>query len=285
MITLPTLFLIALFFLTIGHLVTLKVCSVTLNHKTAPIFLSSWTLIGMLVMWPTHGYLFHQGLQKLSVAPHLFLLIVLKGIALYFLFVISQGLMQVSLSSRHYVTPLSVGLIAIINSFLGETLTPGQWMAALGLCLLSAVFFFKGHLADIGKSGRIAYGQLVALAVVLAAFDHVLTRDANWFTLLFISNITLLITSLVLHGKDRNLLHAAAFSKSAILAGIFYAATELTKFYQQVTINPVSVVITVQAMTKPLILVLSALIWKERTVKEQLLWGILAFIVILPLFF
>ena len=239
----------------------------------------------MLVMWPTHGYLFHQGLQKLSVAPHLFLLIVLKGIALYFLFVISQGLMQVSLSSRHYVTPLSVGLIAIINSFLGETLTPGQWMAALGLCLLSAVFFFKGHLADIGKSGRIAYGQLVALAVVLAAFDHVLTRDANWFTLLFISNITLLITSLVLHGKDRNLLHAAAFSKSAILAGIFYAATELTKFYQQVTINPVSVVITVQAMTKPLILVLSALIWKERTVKEQLLWGILAFIVILPLFF
>jgi hypothetical protein len=32
------------------------------------------------------------------------------------------------------------------------------------------------------------------------------------------------------------------------------------------------------------ILILSALVWKERTVKEQLLWGVLALLVTLPLF-
>jgi len=37
-------------------------------------------------------------------------------------------------------------------------------------------------------------------------------------------------------------------------------------------------------MTKPVILLLSAMIWKERTVKEQLAWGVLAFLVTLPLF-
>jgi drug/metabolite transporter (DMT)-like permease len=77
---------------------------------------------------------------------------------------------------------------------------------------------------------------------------------------------------------------SAVLSWTAALAGISYAATELVKFYQQVTINPVSVVVTVQAMTKPVILVLSALIWKERTVKEQLAWGLAAFVITLPLF-
>jgi len=43
-------------------------------------------------------------------------------------------------------------------------------------------------------------------------------------------------------------------------------------------------VIITQALTKPVILVLSAVIWKERTVKEQLAWGAAAFIITLPLF-
>ncbi len=41
-------------------------------------------------------------------------------------FATTQDLMKVSLSSRHYVTPMSAGLIAIFNSFLGENLKPQE---------------------------------------------------------------------------------------------------------------------------------------------------------------
>lgn len=278
------LLLCLLFLLTIGHLLTLKVCSVTLDHKTAPLFISGWTLLGLLCVSPVYGHLLEDGLAKYTEAPHLLFLSTLKGALLYLLFITSQELMKVSLSSRHYVTPLAVGLVAVSNSFLGEELAPNQWLAILGLFTLSAGFFFKGHLSDLSREGKIAYAKLVGLSVLLSSFDHVLTRDTNWFTLLLVSNVTLLVISLARNAGNLDVIRAAIFHKAAILAGFFYAATELVKFYQQVAINPVSVVVTVQAMTKPVILVLSALIWKERTVREQLLWGTLAFIAILPLF-
>jgi drug/metabolite transporter (DMT)-like permease len=167
---------------------------------------------------------------------------------------------------------------------LGEQLQLGQWTAALGLCGLSAMFFFKGHAADLSRKGRLAYVKLVALSVLLSSLDHVLTKNTNWFSLLLVSNITLLAVSLALNHTRIPVLKQALFNKYAALAGLFYMMTELVKFYQQVTINPVTVVVTAQAATKPVILVLSALLWKERTVKEQLVWGILAFIVTLPLF-
>lgn len=273
-----------LFLLTIGHLVTLKVCSVRLDHRTAPVFISIWTLFGLLCVSPFFGHLWPEGWQKFTASPVLLALALFKGALLYLLFVVSQELMQMSLSSRHYVTPLAVGLIAISNAFLGENLTAGQWTAALGLCALSAAFFLKGHLSDLSLRGRLAYVKLVGISVVLSSLDHVLTRDVNWFALLLVSNAVLLSVSLALNIKNIALLKTALLHKSAALAGLFYMATELVKFYQQVSINPVTAVVTVQAMTKPVILILAALIWKERTVREQLVWGTLAFLVTLPLF-
>lgn len=282
---LAPLFLLLLFFLTIGHLVTLKLCSVRLDHRTAPVFIGFWTLLGVAAVSPFFGHLWAEGWQKLAAAPVLLGLCVLKGVLLYYLFVISQELMKESLSSRHYVTPMAVGLMALVNGALGESLKAGQWIAALGLCGLSAAFFFRGHAADLSRRGRMIFVALVALAVFLAALDHVLTKNANWYALLLFSNLTLLAVALGLNFRQAPVLKAAFLHRSAALAGFFYMATELVKFYQQVTINPVTAVATVQAATKPVILVLSALIWQERTVREQMAWGGLAFAAALPLFF
>lgn len=277
--------LILLFLLTIGHLLTLKICSVKMDHRTAPIFISVWTLLGVALASPFFGYLWAEGWAKFMAAPYLLPLCMLKGGMLYLLFVISQELMQESLSSRHYVTPLAVGLMAVVNATLGEALLPGQWIAALGLCGLSAAFFFRGHLSDLSRRGKLSYLKLVVLSVFLSSLDHVLTKNSNWYSLLLVSNVTLLSVSLAVNHARIAVLKDALFHKYAALAGAFYMMTELVKFYQLVTINPVTVVMTVQAATKPVILILSALVWKERTVREQLIWGVLAFIVTLPLFF
>ena len=277
--------LIVLFFATIAHLLSLKVCSVTLDHRTAPLFISGWTLLGLLGAAPFFGHLWTEGQEIFIAHPMLLILAMAKGMLLYLLFVISQQLMQVSLSSRHYVTPLTIGFMAVINSFLGENLTPQQWAGCLGLFALAVGFFFKGHLSELSRPSRLAYGKLVALGVTLGVMDHFLTGKTNWFSLLLVSNITLFVFSLALNYRNVPLLKAAFMHKSAAIAGMFYMAAELIKFYQQVSINPVSVVVTVQALTKPVILMLSALIWHERTVREQLIWGGLAFVATLPLFF
>jgi len=280
---LAPLLLAALFVLTILHLITLKICSVTLDHRTAPLFISGWTLAGLTIVSPFYGYLLQDGFAKMAANPLLPLLCVVKAGLLYFLFFISQRLMKESLSSRHYVTPMALGFIAVVNFFLGERLTAPEWAAATGLCLLATGFFFKGHLSELTKQGRADYLKLVVLSVAIAALDHTLTKDSNWYTLLLVSNAALFPFALLVNRKNLGVLKSALLHRPAILAGICYAATELVKFYQQVSINPVSVVVMTQAMTKPVILVLSALIWKERTVKEQLIWGVAAFaLVILP---
>lgn len=280
-----SLLLLVLFFLTIAHLVTLKICSVSLDHRTAPLFISGWTLLGLLTVSPVYGHLWDAGWAGLSGNVMWLGLTAIKAGLLYLMFVVSQQLMQVSLSSRHYVTPLSVGLIAILNSFLGEHLAWQQWFAALGLCALAGAFFFKGHMADMDRTARLAYAKLVGIAVIISGIDQAVLPNTNWFAMQAVCNGILLAISLGVNARQLPVLRAAFLSRPAALAGFFYAATELVKYYQMITINPVSVIAIVQALTKPVILVLSALIWRERTVKEQLVWGVLALIIALPLFF
>ena len=171
------LLLVVLFFLTIGHLITLKVCSVTLDHKTAPLFISGWTLFGLLCVSPFYGHLLQEGILKYKAEPYLLALSMLKGGLLYLLFVISQQLMKVSLSSRHYVTPLAVGFMSVVNHFLGEELKTNQMIAVGGLFTLSLGFFLKGHLSDLSREGKLAYAKLVTLSVLLSALDHSLRRQ------------------------------------------------------------------------------------------------------------
>lgn len=282
-ILIAKLFLWALFGLTIFHLITLKLCANTLDHRTAPLFISGWTLLGLGAAAPVFGHLLYPAWLAVVAAPWLVALIAGKGVLLYVLLVASQDLMKISLSSRHYVTPLAVGLMAISNSFFGENLTPQQWFSALGLCALAIGFLVFGHAADLGRQGKLIYARLVALVVVSAAIDQVVLSHVNWFGFLLGSNIVLLGLAVILHWRNLPLLKTAALHPLAILAGGVYAATELLKFYQQVSINPVTAVVMTQALTKPVILLLSAWIWRERTIKEQIIWGVLAFAVAYPM--
>lgn len=280
---LPHFLLLLLFALTIAHLVSLKVCSLALDHKTAPLFIAGWTLLGLLAVTPLYGGLFAEGWAKMTADPRLLFFAVLKGVALCYLFIVSQSLMQVSLSSRHYVTPLSIGLVTLGNALFGEALSFWQLFSSLGLCLLAAGFFLFGHMADLPARSRLDYARLTLTSAAIAVIDHVLTKDTNWFVLAVVSYSVLFVAGIAWNLRHFANFRQAALHRAAIVAGIFYASTEIVKDYQQVAINPVTVVITVQAMTKPVILVLSALLWKERTMKEQLAWGLMAFVITLPL--
>ena len=277
------IFLVVLFALTIVHLLTLKMCSAVLDHRTAPLFIGGWTLIGLLTSAPVFGHLLVESLPVLSANAWLLALIALKGVLLYLMFVAGQDLMKVSLSTRQYVTPLAIGLIAIVNAGLGERLSPEKWVAALGLCALAAAFLLLGHAAELTRGAKAVYARLVLLVVATAAIDQAVLGQTTWYPLLLGSNLVLVALALGLSARRPSVLRAAALHPMAIAAGAVYAVTELFKFYQMVDINEVTTVVITQSLTKPVILLLSAWIWKERTVREQLVWGVLAFAVSLPM--
>lgn len=276
-------YLVILFLLTIVHLLTLKMCSDVLDHRTAPLFIGGWTLIGLLVTAPVFGHLLLEALPDLSANAWLLALIALKGVLLYLMFVAGQDLAKVSLSTRQYVTPLSIGLIAIVNAGLGEQLSFEKWLAALGLCALAGAFLLLGHAAELTRQARLTYAKLVALVVATAAIDQAVLSETSWYPLLLGSNLVLIALALGLSVRHKAVLRAATFHPMAIAAGMIYAVTELFKFYQMVDINEVTTVVIAQSLTKPVILLLSAYIWKERTLKEQLVWGVLAFAVSMPM--
>ncbi len=249
-----------------------KVCSMRLNHQTGPIFIASWVLIGLVVTWPIFGDLFTKEVGKLFVQPYLLLLIAGKGMLLWVLFHDQLSLAEKSLSAQSYYAPTGLGAVAVCNSFLGEELSALQWTSALGLCFLGIVFSFHGHLQELGTREKRLYFKLIFVMILSAVLDQAILIQTNWFILLMLSSAILLVFCLF-KTRDREVWKNAIFNKLAILTGAVFAARELLKFYMMVSIYPMSVVLSAQVAAIPIVLILSSVIWKERTWQEQLLWG------------
>lgn len=147
-----------------------------------------------------------------------------------------------------------------------------EWVSVAGLCSLGFVFYFRGHLQEVPGETRKIYLLLVALTVIMLICDHYIIKQSNWFVYLFYSNAALLVFCL-LKRKGRAVWRSALMTWPAIAAGVTFAVFEIVKFYPMVTYIPVAVMTSVQFSVIPLVLISSALLWKERTWQEQLVWG------------
>lgn len=276
------LYIIFFFFISLLKPIIFKVCANNLDHRTAPIFISVFILFGILITLPWFGGLLIEGFEKIGAHYLILFLCMFKGILFWYGTYENQKLKKESLSSTYYVAPLSLAFIACINSFLGEVLEPKQWISIIGLCSVSCLFFFKGHLQDLDPSLKKTYFKLALIFTVLGVIDHYTVFHSNWYTLLFISNLTLLCVCL----SKRNSLEVwktALFNKMAVMGGATFLVFEFVKFYPMVSMIPVSVILLVQVATTPIVFVLSALIWGERSWQEQFVWGLcsVGFIVLL----
>lgn len=276
--------LLAIFGLTIIYKIQLKMCSNVMEPAVVPLFISLWVLIGIALTFPVFGSLWFEAWNVLRLHPFLLLLCILKGVVIYFSFFPSQRLMKSSMSTHLYVWPIALGLVAIINAFIGENLTPVQWVSVAGVCLLSAGFFFYGHARDLNAQDRRLYFSLTGFCILLAVLDQYVLRFVNWYAYLTIFYGVALVLSLINHRGHIGRIKRAVFNRMAIISGATFAFVELLKYYQFITYNSVTVTILVQNMATPVLLILSALVWKERTLKEQFIWGILALALSLPLF-
>jgi hypothetical protein len=275
-------FIVLIFLFTIGSSLILKVCATNLNHRTAPIFISVYLLFGIFLTLPWFHPLLLSGFSTLFANPIILLVCILKGFVLWYNFVESQKLKQHSLSSFHYVGPLGLSIAAFINSFLGENLTATEWIGIIGMCVVGVGFFLKGHLNTLNFEAKILYFKLVCISAVLIVIDHYTVSHTNWYVLIFIVSITMFCISLA-ETRGASIWKKALFSRIPALAGLSFVMYEFIKFYPMVTILPVSVISMVTIGAIPIILLASALIWKEGRWQEQIIWGLLSMLFIFVL--
>lgn len=270
--------------LLIFNKLAMKWASHVLDHKTTTIFIPTWVLIGLLASYPVFENEVQQAFVSLQSTPEVAIWVILKGTFFYYYLQIIQKLRQQSLSSAHYAGPIGISLSAVGAYFLGESLSFYQWVAMLLLGISGVVFMYKGHLNDIDPTGRQLFLKVVLLSAVLIMIDHSGVQASHWYVyLLFSSMATLFIALLKIRSK--HVWSKALFNKTAVITGIVFVLHELVKYYQMVTITPASVLNAAGLSAGPIIMVLSAIIWKERTVKEQFLWGLWAMLLLVPLVF
>jgi hypothetical protein len=276
-------FLTVFFLLAVFNPLFAKVTAHQLDPDAAPIYISVWTFLGLAITYPFFAELLVP-IELARSAPIVFLFAVLKGPLLWLAAVIHQKVRRESLSTSHYALPVGLALIVLGNAALGETLHGITFLSAIALSLLGVLFVSSGPGKVLSSRGRIKFIYLVLLLVLLGMIDRFVLAGSNWYLLLCVSNLTLLITAL-LFTKAKSTWVSSFTNRAGIACGLTFVLYELIKFYPMVTKIPVSVITSVEVSTIPVVLILSSIVWKEGTVRSQLVWGLTSLVLMVPIMY
>ena len=72
-------------------------------------------------------------------------------------------------------------------------------------------------------------------------------------------------------------------NKILVKAGVFYTVSEFLIIYASTNILPVSFVALFMRLATPIVMIISAIKYKEQTLKNQLVFGIISLMLALPL--
>jgi hypothetical protein len=277
------IFLTAFFLLAVFNPLFAKVTSHQLDPDAAPIYISVWTFLGLAITYPFFGELLVP-FELARSSPIVFLFAALKGPLLWLTAVIHQKVRKESLSTSHFALPVGLALIVLGNAALGETLHLITFLSAIALSLVGVLFVSSGPGKVLSSGGRVKFIYLVLMLVVLGMIDRFVLAGSNWYLFLCVSNFTLLVTALLLT-KAQSTWISSFTNRAGVACGLTFVLYELIKFYPMVTKIPVSVITSVEVSTIPVVLILSSVIWKEGTVRSQLIWGITSLVLMVPILY
>ena len=72
-------------------------------------------------------------------------------------------------------------------------------------------------------------------------------------------------------------------TRTIAIAGVFYTASEFLIIYSMINIMPVSFVSLFMRLAIPVIMIISAIRYKEQSIRNQLILGFVSFALALPL--
>lgn len=246
-------------------------------------FTSAWVMLMILISAPfMYQYLFDIK-DIICAHPIAVFFTFVKGIFIWYAYRYAQTINHDSTSSTVFFPFISLAIASLsINLFFHENLALVHLLSIISLGVLGLIFCFKGDAKRMNHQWMISFGIAIFFSAACPIIDHVAIKEIGRYTYFVISNIVMFIFALF-SGFSLHQLKLSFTSKEIALAGFIGALLEITIIGASVNILPVSFVAFFRRMAAPIVMVISAIRYKEQTVKNQLVFGCLALLFALPI--
>ncbi|MBN3833553.1 hypothetical protein [Burkholderia sp. Ac-20344] len=204
----------------------------------------------------------------------------IKGALLAALMGMQQRLIGRSLSATTYTFPIAVGLIAIVESWaFGTRLTPGSVAAVAILFAAGVGFAMFGHLASMKAEDKQRFTCMIVLVVGFAVCDKIGIPRTGWLPYLFWTGIGNVLTAWLIRRKLFGIR-----IPPLLFIGAIWAIPELFFNFSLQENLPVALGYLAIALRVPLLLGVSAILYGEGKLREQLAFGAVAVVGVALLF-
>lgn len=240
--------------------------------------------------------IFLKDVDMLLEQPVLLSVVLFKGGIVLAILLLKQILAhRRQLQAYAYSSLIGIASLAIVNSFFGEQLTTLQWFSAIGLTTLGVVFTFTGDLAKRGRVDQLIFVAVVLISTAPAMTDNIMKGNISWFTSFVLSNVVLLSITLLIslyQGKLKEYTGMAFTNQAAVIAGSCWLLFEMVVLYVMFEQLPVTVTEMGRNLYIPILMVLSAYVFNEKSKQEKreaarsaLTWGTLSYLIAMPMMF
>ena len=208
----------------------------------------------------------------------------LGGVAMFYFSKLMYDVRKESNSASMFISFIALGIAASVNTgLLGEGLTTMQLVSCIGIGLLGGTFFLYGAASELSAAGKKAFAFSLFWCVLVICTDRFVIARTNWYVNAIITETIYFLTALFALRKAK--LKLGTSFKQPILwyCGIIYVSMTLLTMYSSGEVLGVSITHVFLRLSTPIVMVLSAYTHGERTPREQLIFGALAFLLALPL--
>ena len=234
------------------------------------------------VTFPLLGHLLLANWRGILFSPFV-LISIYKGATLFYLIELQQIVNKESTSSSVFLSFIALALGALANNlFFGEGLGVLKVICILGFGILGAAFFAKGDAKRLSAKAKAAFGAVTLIMASYTVSDHLAIPQIGWYPHLLVSSVVMFWVSLF-HGISKEDFKNMFQNKSIVCAGMFYAASEFLVIFASINILPVSIVAVFLRLSVPVVMIYSAIRYKEQSLKNQLVFALIAITLALPI--
>ena len=261
-----------------------KPCAQYFPAELSVAFTSVWLMAGLAVSWPVFGHLLTDDFKAIMTSPYL-LFSLLKGVLLWFMIKLQQLVNRESTSSSVFFGFVAMALGSLVNNiFFKEGLLPFQLGCISMLGLLGLFFVLRGDARRLSLAGKINFVAIIVLGASFSVFDHLAIPEVGWYPHLLFSSLFMYLACLF-RGISKQDYRNIFCNRQVVAAGIAYTASEFLIIYTSVNLLPVSFVAMFMRLAAPVVMLVSAVRYHEQSVKNQLVFGLLALLFALTLIF
>jgi len=208
----------------------------------------------------------------------------LGGVAMFYCTKQMYDVRKESNSASMFISFIALGIAAPINTgLLGEGLTAMRLATCVGIGLLGGVFFLCGAASELSTAGKKAFVLSLFWFVLVICTDRFVIARTNWYMNGIITETIYFLVALFSVSRAKLKLGASFRQPILWYCGIIYVLMTILTMYSSGEVLGVSITHVFLRLSTPIVMVLSAYTHGERTPREQLIFGALAFLLALPL--